>query len=223
MHTRALRENRLFSDRRQCGGSSVWVHMNMAVPNEFDPELPVIDAIRSGDRDAFGELVRRHDQWVRGVIFGVLGDHDRVDDAASEAWAAAWRRIKELRDITRWRPWLYRIARNAAIDAGRDLTRRRRHQSQRELDMATVETASFEKAGDQRPGDSAVNGEQHGEVLSAIEELPALYREPFVLRHLNGWSYAEISDAMRIPVDTVETRLVRARRKLRDSLGHMLG
>ncbi len=197
--------------------------MTMAMPNEFDPELPVIDAIRSGDRFAFGELVRRHDQWVRGVIYGVLGDHDRVDDAASEAWAAAWRRIGELRDITRWRPWLYRIARNAAIDAGRDLTRRRRREPQRELDMVTMDTVSAERMGDRTP-DGAVSGsEQHGEVLSAIEELPALYREPFVLRHLNGWSYAEISDAMRIPVDTVETRLVRARRKLRDSLKHMLG
>ncbi|MCH7994293.1 MAG: RNA polymerase subunit sigma-24, partial [Planctomycetes bacterium] len=52
----------------------------MAVkPAEFDPEEPVVEAVREGDRFAFAELVRRHEQWVRGVIFGVLGDPDRTE------------------------------------------------------------------------------------------------------------------------------------------------
>ena len=55
-------------------------------------------------------------------------------------------------------------------------------------------------------------------MLAAIQSLPALYREPFVLRHLSGWSYAEIAEVMGMPVDSVETRLVRARRLLRASL-----
>jgi RNA polymerase sigma-70 factor (ECF subfamily) len=55
-------------------------------------------------------------------------------------------------------------------------------------------------------------------VLEAIQALPALYREPFVMRHLNGWTYSEIADVMGMPVDSVETRLVRARRFLRESL-----
>jgi RNA polymerase sigma-70 factor (ECF subfamily) len=60
--------------------------------------------------------------------------------------------------------------------------------------------------------------EQHGEVLNAVRALPALYREPFVLRHLNNWTYQEIADVMGMPVDSVETRLVRARRLLREAL-----
>jgi RNA polymerase sigma-70 factor (ECF subfamily) len=55
-------------------------------------------------------------------------------------------------------------------------------------------------------------------VLEAIRALPALYREPFVLRHLQGWSYRQIAETMGLPVDTVETRLVRARRLLREAL-----
>jgi RNA polymerase sigma-70 factor, ECF subfamily len=45
-----------------------------------------------------------------------------------------------------------------------------------------------------------------------------LYREPFVLRHMNGWNYQQIAEAMEMPVDSIETRLVRARRLLRDAL-----
>jgi len=55
-------------------------------------------------------------------------------------------------------------------------------------------------------------------MLDAISQLPPLYREPFVLKHLQDWSYAQIGDALGLPIDTVETRLVRARRLLREQL-----
>ena len=177
----------------------------------FDDEAPVIEAIQAGDRYAFGELVRRHEGWVRGTVFGVLGARDYVDDVVQQVWTYAWQRIGELRDANRWRPWLYRLARNAAIDAGREATRRRKHFHR--LSAATTQTAFTES-----PGRSAAVQEKHREVLDAVQALPALYREPFVLRHLSGWSYREIADAMGMPVDSVETRLVRARRFLREAL-----
>lgn len=183
----------------------------MAERESFDAELPVIEAVRAGDRFAFGELVRRHDRWIRGVVFGVLGGRDGLDDVVQQAWTLAWQRIGELRDSSRWRPWLYRLARNAAIDAGRDATRRR---------------SRFQALGSETSASDAVRAsegnppglDQYGEALAAVQGLPALYREPFVLRHLSGWSYAEIADVMGMPVDSVETRLVRARRLLRESL-----
>jgi len=183
----------------------------MAWPNEIDPDLPVIDAIRSGDAYAFGELVHGHDRWVRGVIFGVLGDQDRVDDVAQEVWTTLWERIGSLRDVNRWRPWLYRLARNAAIDAGRERVRRRSRISSGE---AALSSQAVEK-----PADGAmIRDERQSGVLEAIQALQELYREPFVLRHLNDWSYQEIAELMGMPVDSVETRLVRARRMLREAL-----
>jgi RNA polymerase sigma-70 factor (ECF subfamily) len=185
--------------------------MTMALPNEADPEQPVIDAIRAGDAYAFEELVRRHDRWVRGIIFGVLGDHDRLDDVSQLVWTNTWQRIGGLRDATRWRPWLYRLARNAAIDAGRDITRRRNG-------TLSGDAALSQASSGPTPDATLAGDEQHGEVLNAVRALPALYREPFVLRHLNNWTYQEIADVMGMPVDSVETRLVRARRLLREAL-----
>ena len=185
--------------------------MLMALPDEHDPEQLVIEAIRKGDRYAFGELVRRHGGWVRGVIYGVLGDRDRLDDVAQQVWTNVWEQLGKLRDPKRWRPWLYRLARNAAIDAGRETTRRRRATQRMEelrAGHATVE----------RPTDRLADAETHAAVADAIQSLPALYREPFVLRHVEGWSYRQIGEVLSMPVDTVETRLVRARRLLREAL-----
>jgi RNA polymerase sigma-70 factor (ECF subfamily) len=188
----------------------------MPLPNDIDLEQPVIEAIRDGDMHAFRELVNRHDRWVRGVIFGVLGTRELTDDVAQQVWTAVWERIGELRDPARWRPWLYRLARNAAIDAGREVTRRRAR-------MQSGDVALSRRTPGRTPDGDLVGEERHSEVLDAIRALPALYREPFVLRHLNGWAYREIAEVMGMPVDSIETRLVRARRLLRDSLKDRLG
>ena len=185
--------------------------MAMPFAEEFDAEEPVIEAIRGGDRYAFEEFVRRRNRWVRGVIFGVLGDRECVDDVAQQVWSAVWQRIGELRDSRSWRPWLYRLARNAAIDAGREITRRRNVVLPLAGDLQ-------EHRSPPEPDAALARDEQHREVLAAIQALPAIYREPFVLRHVNGWSYQEIGEVMGLPIDSVETRLVRARRLLRESL-----
>ena len=190
--------------------------MAMPLAEEFDAEEPVIEAIRSGDRYAFEEFLRRRNRWVRGVIFGVLGNQECVDDVSQQVWTALWQRIGELRDSRRWRPWLYRLARNAAIDAGREITRRRNVVRPLAGDLQ-------EHTSSPEPDASVARDEQHREVLAAIQALPAIYREPFVLRHVNGWTYQEIGEVMGLPIDSVETRLVRARRSLRESLKDRIG
>jgi len=190
--------------------------MNVVPADDFDPDRPVIEAVRRGDRHAFEELWRRNAGWVRGVVFGILGDRHRVEDVSQQVWTTAWECLGELRDTNRWRPWLYRLARNAAIDAGRDITRRKQrgNEWQRSAPRDTSSTTVDHGVAD---------SEQHETVLSAIQGLPAIYREPFVLRHLNDWSYAQISEVMGLSVDTVETRLVRARRLLRECLKEQVG
>ncbi len=183
----------------------------MAQSDAFDAEEPVVEAIRAGDRYAFSEFMRRQNGWVRGAIYGVLGERDLVDDVAQHVWTNVWQRIGELRDAKSWRPWLYRLVRNAAIDTVRDLTRRRQRAQGLTADFSVRATSG-------EPHARVVAREQQGEVLAAVQGLPTLYREPFVLRHVAGWSYRQIAEVMGMPIDSVETRLVRARRFLRESL-----
>ncbi|MFO0837265.1 MAG: RNA polymerase sigma factor [Phycisphaerae bacterium] len=170
-----------------------------------------VGAARRGNRVAADQLVREHDGWVRSVIYGVTGRADRVEDIAQQVWMQVWERLDSLQDASRLRPWLYSVARNAAIDAGQAARRR--------------EAASLDQAGDiapdrryTAPPSAAIRGELEQTLLRAVEALPALYREPFVLRHLEDWTYSQIGELLGLPVETVETRLVRARRLLREML-----
>jgi len=180
----------------------------MAASVEYDSVVPVVEAVQRGDALAFKELLRRQDRWVRGVVMGVIADRDRTDDVVQQVWTSVWWRIKDLRDPRRWRGWLYRLARNAALDAGRSKSRNR------ESPVGQIERTGSSAS----PETLAVLGERDQAVRDAIARLPVLYREPFVLRHLENWSYRQIAELMEIPVDTVETRLVRARRLLREAL-----
>ncbi len=180
-----------------------------------EADWPVIEAVREGDAYAFRELVDRHGPWIRGVVFAVLTDGSLLDDAMQQVWVQVWRRVGELRDPRAWRPWIARLARNVALDYGRRVSRDRRRRRRQDAAAGMPLTA---EDGEQ----VATRAERQVAVLRAVRALPALYREPFVLRHINGWGYREIAEVLGIPIDTVETRLVRARRLLREALENRL-
>lgn len=178
-------------------------------PDDGDQEL--IAAAQRGERSALDIFVRRHERWVRNVVYATLGNATQLDDIVQHVWTTVWQQIGTLVDASRWRGWLYKTARRAAIDAGLKGARERRRRS-------AFDIVDHTAAREVDPSVAAVSAEQHRRVLDTINGLPAIYREPFVLRHLEGWSYADIGEAMSLPVDTVETRLVRARRLLRAAL-----
>lgn len=176
-----------------------------------DGDRALIRAAQRGQRGALEAFVRRHDRWVRNVVYATIGNPTQVDDVVQHVWTNVWQQIETLVDPSRWRSWLYKMAKHAAIDAGLKDARERRGR-------ADFETARHGVARRSDPARKLIDSERHEHVLDSIKGLPPIYREPFVLRHLEGWSYAEIGEAMSLPVDTVETRLVRARRLLRTAL-----
>jgi RNA polymerase sigma-70 factor (ECF subfamily) len=189
----------------------------MVLAENYDADLPVVEALQQGDPYALDELMRRHGSWVRSVAYGVLGNPDRVDDVCQQTWTAVWERIQRLRDPARWKAWVYRLARNAAIDVSREEARTR-NTVRKLADAALAGRPPYAPRPPAFP-DKVLADRERAEVLRReIRALPAIYREPFVLRHVEGWSYARIAEVMELPIDTVETRLVRARRLLREAL-----
>lgn len=178
---------------------------------DVDAVRTLVTEAQQGSRRAADRLVREHDGWVRSVIYGVTGRPDLVEDIAQQVWAQVWERLPSLKEPERLRSWLYAVARNAAIDAGQARKRRQAHA----LD-GIAEAVRDDRAAN--PAWAAASDEMHRAILRSVEALPALYREPFVLRHLEDWTYQEIGELLGLPLETVETRLVRARRLLREML-----
>lgn len=180
-----------------------------------------ITASRVQDRappgSASAEVVmRQHERWLRGVIYAVTGRLDLVDDVLQEVWIRVCQQIGSVREPQRLRGWLYRVARNAAIDARRGARRREAVPLEAVEGLVVLPSAGA-------PPARVMRSELRENLLRAVEALPALYREPFVLRHLEGWSYARIGEVLGLSVETVETRLVRARRLLREMLDGKAG
>jgi RNA polymerase sigma-70 factor (ECF subfamily) len=182
----------------------------MEVRGTDDGDPALIAAAQRGERSALDAFVRRHDRWVRNLVYATTGDRAGVDDVVQHVWVNVWRQIGTLVDPTRWRGWLYRMAKNAAIDVGIKTSRERRRRMELRDDRPAVRQVD--------PAQSLIASEEHQRVLKAVNGLSPIYREPFILRHLEDWTYAQIGEALGLPVDTVETRLVRARRQLRAAL-----
>jgi RNA polymerase sigma factor (sigma-70 family) len=152
-----------------------------------------------GDETAFAVLYERHRATVLAVCIGVLGSRHDAEDALQDCFAALARALK-VRPPRELRPWLIRVARNAAID----IARRRR---------------SGEYAGDEALDRAAPPDPAPAElqaVLQGIRELPESQRTALLMRELAGRTYREIADSLQIEEDAVRGLIARARIGLRD-------
>ena len=171
-----------------------------------EPEL--IERARLGDADAFGQLVQSYTGFVRRLARTVLRNPDDADDAAQEAFFAAWRFRHRFDPRRPFRPWLAQITLNAA----RDLKRRRtvRQTEQLPADAASPRDNPLAKA------EQALLKER---LDAALGELPERQRLALVLFDVEGFSHAEAGELLGIPEGTARSDVFHARRRLRKVLG----
>jgi RNA polymerase sigma-70 factor (ECF subfamily) len=186
--------------------------MQEVLDTESDRDRALVEFLRQGDRSSLAELVRRNERWIRAVVLSVTADLDLVEDAVQEVWISVWTQAGSLEDPARWRGWLGRLARNCAIDALRRKSTRKKYLRRFRRVFAARRFSSAS------PAERLEREEEQHRVLEAILELPEKYRQVVILRHLENWSYQSIAEALSLAVDSVETRLVRARRMLREKL-----
>lgn len=159
----------------------------------------------SGDRPAFEELVGRHRDAVYAVAYHYLGSADDAQDATQEAFVQAYLHLDQLRDTGKLRPWLRRIATNAAMG----ILRRREH-GEESLDSLCPEAVPS-------------GGDPHREavrivVRDALSKLSDKMRLTVTLSYIDGYSHAEIAEFLEVPVNTVRSRLQHAKRLLREDM-----
>ena len=166
-----------------------------------------------GDTEAFGEVVRRYQTPVYATAHYYVGRHGVAEDVAQEAFWAAYRSLRRLRDPNRLGAWLREITTRTAAN----WLRKNRSRLQAETPLPFRRTISIEDA--RRGPDALLQQEDlYARLSRAIDTLPERYRLPVMLRYLQELSYDEISDFTGESRDEIRGILHRAGRQLREVL-----
>lgn len=183
-----------------------WEHSSpRAVTERPSDERDLVIAAQRGEREAFSELVRRHQRRAYVVARSIVINHEDAEDAVQDAFLHAYKAIDRFLPDQAFGAWLHRIVANAALD----VTRRRKVRDADELPETVA--SPFR--------DPAEGGELRQRLKEALETLPARQRSVIVLHDVEGYKHAEIGRMLEIPEGTARSDLHYARSHLRQILG----
>lgn len=172
----------------------------------FDEYLAA--AARAGDAKAFARLAERWQPKLIAHAYRLLNEREAARDAVQDAWADIAKGILRLDDVRVFPAWAYRIVTRRTADAIR------KRQRERRLGAAYA----AEQAAKAQSAPPAETGADKAPLQTAIAALPADQRAAIALFYIEDFSVAEIAAALNVPAGTVKTRLMHARRKLREAL-----
>jgi RNA polymerase sigma-70 factor (ECF subfamily) len=178
-----------------------------------DPDRELVEAAAAGSREAFDELVRRHQSAVLTLVRVLTGGRGDADDLAQDVFVRAWRSLDGFRGDSTFRTWLHRVAVNVV----------RTSQAKRGRLMrlfvpapGPADDEPFDPPAVSEPIDAALARRQV--IDRALAALPDELRVPVTLRDVQGLEYKEIAAILAVPIGTVESRIFRARQRLKPLL-----
>ena len=169
----------------------------------------LVDAALGGSEAAFGELVRRYTDVLYRHAVRMTGRPDEAEDVVQTAFVKAWRSLARCNDPERFGAWVFRIGANAC----KDHLKARRHG-----DGPDPEDLPGLADGGSDPELRTENRDLGAEIERALARLPDDQREAFLLKHLEGRSYPEMSEMLRVSVPALKMRVHRAREELQSLL-----
>lgn len=172
-------------------------------------ETELLARCRQGDQSAFAQLVLPQRDRAWAVCLRLLDSREDAEDAMQNALIAAWQNLHKFNGDARFSTWFYRVVSNAALDIGR-----KRARSPRTIggDDELMDVGDFSTPG---VANRVVDTDA---VHRALAELPSDFREAVVLREFVDMSYAEIAEHQGVGINTVRSRISRARTQLVSSL-----
>lgn len=161
------------------------------------------------DHEAFGQLIDRHVSTIVTLAYRMVGNQAEAEDLAQEAFLAAFKALPTFRADAKFSTWLYRIASNKCKD-----WLRVKRPGQGQYDVDADDQLDLHVAEDRTPEDLLSQQQVAKELNQAIQRLPPLYREAFVLKHIEGLSYEEMEDILGVGGDTLKMRVYKGRVQL---------
>ena len=164
-----------------------------------------------GDKEAFEQLVIRHQELVFSLAYKLTGNREMANDVAQEAFIRAWKAIEKFRGDSTFSTWIYRITVNTAW------TLRKKAKKHNTLNIDdTYEPIVIDEKKD--PELVAINSDLSSVLVNALDKIPIEQRIIVELKNIEGRSHKEIADYLDISVTAAKVRLHRAHQKLRQIL-----
>jgi RNA polymerase sigma-70 factor (ECF subfamily) len=176
-------------------------------------EQMLVERFHRGDDSAFDRIVERHAAEVAALANRLLGWPQDVDDIVQEVFLAALAGLKTFRGDCRLRSWLFTITLNKCRHHRRRLSRRR---------SLRIDKTAMNLCLNENAEMMAIDAESLARVRQSVRALPAKYREVVVLRYLPGLETAEICRLLGVTTNTLNVRLTRARKRLKDDLNGLM-
>lgn len=159
----------------------------------------IVELVRSGDQEAYSEIINRYQLKLLRYATYILSNEDSGADAVQEGFISAFINLNSFNTQKKFSSWLYRIVHNKAMD----LLKKQNKQT------PMPENLDFESGTDLE--EEYIKNEIINHAQNCLSEMDIIYKTPLSLFYLEEKSYEEISDILRIPINTVGTRISRAK------------
>lgn len=176
--------------------------------NKTDEEL--VELIQAGDVELFAQIIDRYQAKLIAYVRRIVYSQQAAEDVTQETFIKSYKNLQGFKTNKKFSSWIYRIAHNEAVNYIR--------KNQHEItvsDDAWFDTKPSQLKDVEAELDRKISSQS---LAAALRELPRKYSEPITLHAIEGNSYEEISDILRIPKATVGTRINRGKVKLKASL-----
>ncbi len=191
------------------------------MPEEKLSDHALIEKVRAGDEDAFGDLMSRYRGQITNYLYRFLNDYEEAVDLAQETFVRVYFALDRYHTGYAFSTYIYRIATNLAISEIRRRKRRRLLSLTGLFQGEDDSDVEFQPPDTAKLADTALVDDERSEMIGrAIAALPEKYRVPVVLRDIEGRSYDEIAEILKLGLGTTKSRISRGRGLLKEKLEH---
>jgi RNA polymerase sigma-70 factor (ECF subfamily) len=177
-----------------------------------DIALDVLERASEGDMDAFEQVYKATSSFVYNVAFRITRNSPDAEEVTQDVFMKIYRNLKGFRFRSAFKTWVYRITVNTAIN--------RYHKSKKEEKDRVDYDNIIESLPDRRlAAEGVIQSDNEARLNALLDTLSHEHKTCLILREIEGLSYQEISDTLKIPVNTVRSRLKRARQALLEKAG----
>ena len=192
----------------------------------IDEDAEIVSFCKKGNVDAFEELVRKHQKKMLNIAFRMIGNYEDACEIVQDAFVSAYKAIRHFEEKARFSTWLYTIVVNLSRNRLNQLKIKNSREAFSMDDPVPTDSSEFAvELASSEPSvlEKLEKRDVQKKVQVCIDSLDNEFKEVIILRDMQGFSYDEISDMLKMPGGTVKSRLFRAREMLRDCLKRVMG